>query len=133
MGIKGRLDLIIKHLNISGRGFAKECGLSESYYKTIGEGIGADKLNKILSRYPELSARWILRGEGEMFEKVSQNYFENSGGMPKDIFDRIMKLTDTIASQQETIRSQHETIKMLLQRIPAVSLDGVARMAAAGE
>ena len=39
MGMKERLDLVIKHLGISGRAFSKQCGFSESYYATINEGI----------------------------------------------------------------------------------------------
>lgn len=65
-GIKGRLDLIIKELGVSGRTFSKECGFSESYFASINDGIGADKINKILSIYPQFSAHWLITGDGEM-------------------------------------------------------------------
>ena len=83
MGIKDRLDMVIKYLGVSGRSFAKECGFSESYYATINEGIGADKLNKILSKHPELSARWILTGEGEMLRDDGNNNLKNIEDMEK--------------------------------------------------
>lgn len=65
-GIKGRLDLIINELGVSGRTFSKECGFSESYFASINDGIGADKINKILSTYPQFSAHWLITGDGEM-------------------------------------------------------------------
>ena len=74
MGVKDRLDLVIKYLDISGRAFSKQCGFSESYYSTINDGIGADKLNKILSNYPEISAHWLITGEGEMLLKKEENF-----------------------------------------------------------
>ncbi len=37
------------------------------------DGIGADKLNKIISKYPMLSLEWLLTGDGEMFKNYSNN------------------------------------------------------------
>ncbi len=66
--IKGRLNLIIKELGLSGRAFEKECGLANGSYSSIGDGVGADKLNKILVRYPQISADWLISGNGEMMK-----------------------------------------------------------------
>ena len=56
MSIKKRLDLVVKELGLSGRAFEKECGLANGSYSSIRDGVGADKLNKILIRYPQVSA-----------------------------------------------------------------------------
>lgn len=119
MRLKERLDLIIKHLGISGRAFAKECGFSESYYATINEGIGADKLNKILSKYPELSARWILTGEGEMLDndnpvrERSEDFFEKK---LMEFFQRRDEQYQHILSQNsEIIRQNGEILKRVLE------------------
>lgn len=69
MTLKERLDLIINTLGLSGRAFEKSCGLSNGSYSSIGDGVGADKLNKILFTYPEISADWLISGRGEMFNK----------------------------------------------------------------
>jgi hypothetical protein len=68
--IKERLDLIIKELGLSGRAFEKECGLANGSYSSIKDGVRADKLSKILIRYPLISAEWLLTGRGEMFKKA---------------------------------------------------------------
>lgn len=105
MGIKDRLDLIIKYLGISGRAFAKECGFSESYYATINEGIGADKLNKILSKHPELSARWLLTGNGEMLSSTAQN-----SGIDKEILEKFYALFESRENEHKTILGQNSEI-----------------------
>lgn len=46
-----------------------ECGLSNGLIKNAlkeGSSLGSDKLEKILSVYPDLSAEWLLRGTGSM-------------------------------------------------------------------
>ncbi len=68
MVTKERLDAIIKALGLSGRAFEKACGLANGSYSSIGDGVGADKLNKILVRFPQISAEWLLTGRGGMFK-----------------------------------------------------------------
>jgi hypothetical protein len=72
MSIKKRLDLIVKELGLSGRAFEKECGLANGSYSSIRDGVGADKLNKILIRYPRISADWLVSGKGEMMKTADE-------------------------------------------------------------
>ena len=67
MSFKERLDLIIKKLDMSGREFAKECNLSN--FSKISDRSGIDILVKILIRFPQFSADWLIMGEGEMIKK----------------------------------------------------------------
>lgn len=62
------VDRIIEFIDrkgISKREFAATVGVSHSL---IGKSnaIGSDKLEKILSSYPELNPTWLLTGEGDM-------------------------------------------------------------------
>jgi hypothetical protein len=85
MSIKQRLDLIVKELGLSGRAFEKECGLANGSYSSIRDGVGADKLNKIMIRYPQISADWLICGTGEMMKKEkfekNETEFENLGSI----------------------------------------------------
>jgi hypothetical protein len=82
MSIKKRLDLIVKELGLSGRAFEKECGLANGSYSSIRDGVGADKLNKILFRYPQVSADWLICGTGEMMKKDTNAVdFDNLGSI----------------------------------------------------
>lgn len=86
MGLKERLVLITNELNLSGRAFEKECGLTTGAFAGFGDRIGADILKKISIRYPQFSTRWILTGEGEMLTEndetnqtksdMTQKFFE---------------------------------------------------------
>lgn len=47
----------------------KACGFGNATLRNAfdgGKGIGSDKLEKILSIYPNLSSEWLLRGTGSM-------------------------------------------------------------------
>ena len=46
------------------------CGISSGIINKIGpKGLSADVLGKILLKCPDLNARWLITGEGEMLEK----------------------------------------------------------------
>lgn len=61
----GRIAEFIEYKGVSKREFAATVGISHSL---IGKtnAIGSDKLEKILSNYPELNPVWLLTGEGDM-------------------------------------------------------------------
>ena len=80
MSIKNRLDLVVKELGLSGRAFEKECGLANGSYSSIRDGVGADKLSKILFRYPQISADWLISGNGEMIKNDTKTMVFNSSG-----------------------------------------------------
>ena len=80
MSIKKRLDLVVKELGLSGRAFEKECGLANGSYSSIRDGVGADKLNKILIRYPQVSADWLISGSGEMMKSVKNSTSTDNSG-----------------------------------------------------
>ena len=114
MSIKQRLDLIIKELGLSGRAFEKECGLANGSYSSIRDGVGADKLNKILIRYPQISADWLIGGSGEMMKNTGNISAEpdNSGSIfaeenvPRNKLNR--EEMKTILFQMAGILSGHQ-------------------------
>ena len=64
--IKERTLEFIKHKNISVKEFENRCGLSNGYVTAMRKGYGADKLNNVLTEFPELNRDWLLYNEGEM-------------------------------------------------------------------
>ena len=64
--IKERTLEFIKYKKISIKEFEIRCGLSNGYVSSMRKGFGADKLNNVLSEFPELHREWLLYGEGEM-------------------------------------------------------------------
>ncbi len=66
-----RIKYYIEYKRISLRKFSENTGISHSLINKIN-AIGSDKLEKILSIYSELSAEWLLRGEGPMLKESSE-------------------------------------------------------------
>ena len=64
-------------------------------------------LIEIIYAFPEISAEWLMRGNGDMIIKAQPNSAE---------LERINKLVDTIATLQETINLKNETIATLSER-----------------
>lgn len=110
MSIKKRLDLVVKELGLTGRAFEKEVGLANGSYSSIGDGVGAEKLNKIFDRYPHLSADWLLRGLGEM-TKSDNNRAKNVSGV---IF------AENSGINSENSQNQEEEMKTVLYQMAAL-------------
>lgn len=64
--IKERTLEFIKHKGITMKAFEQKCDLSTGYVTSMRKGFGTQKLNNVLSAFPELSRDWLLYGEGDM-------------------------------------------------------------------
>ncbi len=78
MNINERLGLLIKHLGFNTHSFSKQLALSSSstlpnILRDKSRKPSFDVINRILTRFPNVDARWLITGEGEMFMKESNN------------------------------------------------------------
>lgn len=72
--VKERLVTFIKRKGLSQKKFETMVGLSNGYVNNISKGIGAEKMQRILSVFPELNQEWLLTGEGNMLvESIEPN------------------------------------------------------------
>lgn len=71
LSIKQRLILFIKGKGLSQGRFEKAVGLSNGFVNNISKGIGAEKLQKIISVFPDLNQNWLLTGEGAMLNEAA--------------------------------------------------------------
>ena len=65
-----RINLILRAKNITARQFAEEIGIQPSGMSHIMGGRNNPSLefvSKVLRRYPEIDANWLLLGKGEMY------------------------------------------------------------------
>lgn len=58
-----------------------------------GGAIGTDKLEKILSLHSDLSAEWLMRGEGEMIRKAGEKADDAYSMRIETLEERIKSLT----------------------------------------
>jgi len=77
--MNNRINSLLKHLKLSSAQFADEIGVQRSSVSHVLSGRnkpGFDFIQKILSRFPEISADWLITGAGEMLKRMSQKEFE---------------------------------------------------------
>lgn len=109
MDLPERLQQIVAYSRLSVRALAIKCGLKQQTldkYIKGGSEPSANTLIALASTYPEISADWLLLGNGPMLRE----------GNNKDA-DRLMKLVDTITTLQDTINIKEGTIANLKEKI----------------
>ena len=129
-----RLKEYIDYRGISVAAFERSIGMANaSFGKSLKNkgAIGTDKLEKILSIYPEISPVWLITGEGDMLKtkRTSENpqtqelphneHKDNKNqtlgqDVPPLILDRLL---NTIAEKDAIIREQAEEIGCLREQI----------------
>ena len=68
-----RINLILRAKNITAKQFAEEIGIQPSGMSHIMSGRNNPSLefvSKVIRRYPEIDANWLLLGKGEMYMGV---------------------------------------------------------------
>lgn len=69
--VKERLISFIKYKGISQGVFERMCGMSNGYINNMRKGLGVEKLQNMLSVFPDLNREWLLYGEGSMLNAPS--------------------------------------------------------------
>lgn len=68
-GIKERTIQFVKHKGLKMKEFEELCKLSSGYVTSMRRGYGQEKLNNVLTVFPELNREWLLYGEGSMLNE----------------------------------------------------------------
>lgn len=64
-----RIDTLMRHYKMSETAFAREIGVGQATlnnYTTGKREVGYKFVNKLLQRFPNVSAEWFMRGVGNM-------------------------------------------------------------------
>lgn len=104
-----RIKELIEYSGLSTRAFALKCGIKDNTFSNQLNGVRDVSLNTITSillTFENISAEWLLRGNGEMLLTSEQPTASNEN-------DRLSKLIDTIAFQQDTINNLQRRINEL--------------------
>lgn len=101
-----RITKLIESTGLNPTAFAAKIGVQQM--TLWGQLNGKRKLSletvlAILNAYPDVSAEWLMRGNGSMLK----------GQEDADNERRISNLIDVITMQQETIRNLTEKVKQL--------------------
>mgnify|MGYP001125260807 CR=1 FL=1 len=107
----GRIKALIAFLGLSTRAFAIKCGLRQNTLSNQLNGMRELSLSTvaaILEAYPEVSAEWLMRGNGQMLIQKENNSAE---------MERVNRLVDTITTLQDAINSKNDAIATLSNRV----------------
>ena len=139
--MKERILQFIGYLGITNKEFERTCDMSNGYINSMHKGLGLQKVEQVLSVYPQLNRNWLLTGMGEML-----NSTEPSGptledcdqfvAEPKNVADADVVRIPIInldarggfLSNQETDVSQYVTDYVLLDNSMAQGGDVVINM-----
>lgn len=102
MGIKERIYELINYKMVSESAFQKSIGMSNAYLRNT-KNISAETCCKILAAYPEVSADWLMLGQGEMFRPAS-TISNNTHSFNSNADEIIKELTSVIKGQEERIK-----------------------------
>lgn len=119
MGVKERIFLFLENQSISKAEFERRAKLSNGYLNNFKGAFGAEKLEYILTAFPNLNKVWLLTGEGEMLNpSVIQNnqngHNINGHSVKVEQKTDIEKMHDTIKECHELLRKKDEQIDRLL-------------------
>lgn len=79
--VKQRLIQFIKYKGISQRKFENMINVSNGFINNISKSIGAEKLYRIQSIFPELNDAWLLTGEGNMLNNTTTDSLQTHGNI----------------------------------------------------
>ena len=124
--ITKRIKLFIDSINISISAFEKSIGMSNASFRKLynnNGAIGSDKLERILTTYPQINPSWLLTGEGSMLrDQVSQtshgdnspniNGSGNHLGQASSLMDKaIDEISEMRKLIQEQVRNNQEQVR----------------------
>lgn len=121
--IKAKILAFIKEKGIKKVDFFEAAGIQSSNFKgkNMSSQPGGDIIVKILTLYPDLSAEWLMRGEGNMFksnntdtfqklhiehEKIEQDHQQDyeKNSIPPTIIDKLLTQAEEIGMLKQTIK-----------------------------
>lgn len=117
-----RVQFALRNLNISVNALAKSSGISQTTLNQQINGtvkMGMAVVTSLLEYFPNLSAEWLLRGDGDMLKadttplplaEVTQELSSNSE-------EEIAKLQEQLDQQKEFNALQKEYVADLKERI----------------
>jgi len=108
-----RLMDFVKSTGMTTNAFISKIGMgSTTVFNQINgkRALSLDTVLNTLTNFDDLSAEWLLRGQGKM--KISES-MDNSENTSVQYKGRIEALIDTITLLQETIKTKNATIDAL--------------------
>lgn len=125
-----RIRQFIEYKKISVREFSRKIGISHSLLANA-KTIGADKLESILTEFPEINPIWLLTGKGEMLKEnypISNKNIQNTDGFVGNnikgnisiTHNDLEKILELYKSSQDIQNELNERLKTSQEQVSAL-------------
>lgn len=115
-----RLKQYMDYKGITVAAFERSIGMANaSFGKSLKKGgaIGTDKLENILSTYPDISPPWLLRGVGDMLLSDPEHPEKQSPAAPTYLLDMIKEKDQIIRQNWENSGKNLKTLRQEKTRL----------------
>ena len=127
MGATKRVLQFIEYKGITKYKFCKDLGFSNKFLDN-SSNMGTDNACKILHYFPELSAEWLITGNGEMLRNEMKKEVVNAND--SDLVDvlksQIKDKEEKESLYNDKISSQSKQIEELLNRVALLEQENTA-------
>ncbi len=106
MSVKERIKEFIKSEKTTISEFEKQINVANGYVNSISKGIGTEKIEIILDKYPKLNLEWLITGTGKMVKPDEKNELNSNStielllGIIKEKDNKIEELNRKIGELQ---------------------------------
>lgn len=122
--VKERIRVFINYKKISARAFETRCGFSNGYLRQLKNSPTVDKMEMILSAFPEINREWLTVGNGEMLkDNVKQiSHGDNSpnisgNGNNVNAASTIDKALNEIAEQRKLVAKAQDQVSVAMEQV----------------
>ena len=108
--VLNRVQLICDNEDITITSLERKIGASKGVLsRAVGKNtdIQTKWLQKIVENYPLYDANWLLIGKGNMLKGENT---KNEIAIPREVFDQLANLMETVRSQQRVIEDMNRKI-----------------------
>lgn len=111
-----RVIQTIKELELTDNQFSKKLGIAQttmSGYLSGNRKLSLQVIESMLNAFGDISAEWLLRGEGEMYKTVSENKsnnFDESQYVSMKKYETIVNLFGQTASELKDMALENKKL-----------------------
>lgn len=123
MTVSQRIKIFLESTNLTQQEVGDFVGMTKQGVSSFMRGVTSpplDALGKILIKYPELSARWLLTGEGHMLEEQRRTKTEDEILAylisKKDECDLCLEKDKRIRELERLVEAKEEVIAVLRKK-----------------
>lgn len=100
------------------KAFEESCGMSNGYISSMRKGLGVNKLNNVLTQFPELNREWLLYGEGTMLRvDATASTEEEEIAKKTDMYKAVVEDNQRLREENEDLKKRIERLEKMVDRL----------------